>query len=139
MLKILMTLFGLEYFFASGITNYVLRKTNLVIPEELKEIITDRVHRLRLDIKLLAEFVWLLVIIVGIPVQFKIWGLQLALFLERLLNPIFQFFAYCEGLITGFMLGILVAIALWVIINWFENQKAKLSIYCLLYRCGAIE
>lgn len=139
MLKVLMALLGIEFFFANGITNYVLRKTGVVIPLEIKEAVVDRVYRLRLDVKLLIQFTWFLILVAGLPLQFKIWDLQFQLWLERFFNPLFNFLAYCQGLFEGFVLGVLVAIALWVIVNWFENQKAKFYIFYLLYRCGAIE
>jgi len=138
MLRILMTLLGIEYFLASGFTNLVIRKTRIAMPDDLKEAVIDRVHRLRLDTQLLIKFLWLLTVLVGFPLQFKIWDLEFQLWLERLLNPLFNFLAYCQGMFEGFVLGLLTAIALWVIINWFENQKARLSIYYLLYRCRAI-
>jgi hypothetical protein len=139
MLKILMTLFGIEYFFASGIVNYILKKTNLAINEDLKETITDRVHRLRLDTKLLIQFMWFLTIFIGIPYQFKIWDLQIQLWVEKFFNPIFQFLAFCQGFVEGTAFGLLIAIAFWIAANWMLNQRAKLSIYYLLYRCRAIE
>jgi|LakMenEpi03Aug12_release.lakeMendotaPanAssembly.Ray.scaffolds.fasta_scaffold423309_1 hypothetical protein len=139
MLKILITLLGVEYFFANGITNLVVKKTRLAIPSEIKEAIVDRVHRLRLDTQLLIQFLWLLTVFVGFPLQFKIWDLQVQLWLERFLNPLFNFLAFCQGFTEGTAFGILIAtLLLWVLPNWFKNQKAKLYIFYLLYRCRAI-
>jgi hypothetical protein len=132
MLKLILALFGIEYFIASGITNLVIKKTGLAIPENLKLAITDRVHRLRLDI-------WVFLTLIGIPFQFKVWDLQIQLWIEKFLNPIFNLLAFCQGFIEGTAFGLLAAIAFWIAANWMLNQRAKLSIYYLLYRCRAIE
>ena len=132
MLKLILTLFGIEYFFANGITNLVIKKTGLAIPEELRIALVNRVHRLRLDL-------WVFILLIGIPFQIKLWDLEIQLWIEKFLNPLFNFLAYCQGMFEGFVLGLLTAIALWIVFNWFENQKAKLCIYYLLYRCRAIE
>lgn len=137
MLKILMALLGVEYFLANGLTNLVLKKTGVVIPNEVKQAIVDRVHRLRLDTKLLIQFMWFLILFAGLPMQFKIWDLEWQLFLERLFNPIFQLLAFCQGFIEGTAFGLLIAIAFWFASNWMLNQRAKLQIFYLLYRCGA--
>jgi hypothetical protein len=131
MLKLILTLFGIEYFIASNITNLVIKKTGLAIPEDLRLAMTDRVHRLRLDI-------WVFLTLIGIPFQFKVWDLQIQLWIEKVFNPIFNFLAFCQGFIEGTAFGLLVAIAFWIAANWMLNQRAKLQIFYLLYRCRAI-
>lgn len=139
MLKILIALLGFEYIFASKVVQFGIEKTQIALPEEVKNALIDRVHRMRLDARVLSQFLWFAILIVGFPLQFKVWGLQIALFIERFLNPIFEFLAFCQGFMEGTLFGVLIAIAFWIAINWFENQKAKFYIFYLLYRCGAIE
>jgi hypothetical protein len=132
MLKLILTLFGIEYFIASNITNLVIEKTGLAIPEDLKLAVTDRVHRLRFELRLLFR---LLVFITGFyafPMQMRIWDLEWQLLIERFLNPIFEVLAFCQGLVTGILIGVLVTVTLF----WLEKNKTMLLNLYLLHIHG---
>ena len=138
-IKILSVLFGFEYALSAFLVEKGLKKLNLVLPETTVNLLKDRVHRLRFELRLLINFLIVITGVYAFPLQMKIWDLEWQLWLERFFNPIFQFLAFCQGFVEGTLFGVLIAIALWIAINWFENQKAKGYVFYLLYKCRAIE
>lgn len=135
--KVLAVLFGFEYALSSYLVEKGLKKINLVLPDETVKIVKDRVFRMKFELRLLINFLIFITGLYALPMQLRIWDLEWQLFLERLFNPIFQFLAFCQGFVEGTLFGVLIAIAFWIAINWFENQKAKFYIFYLIYKYRA--
>jgi hypothetical protein len=139
MFKLMALMFGFEYTVSSLLVEKSLKKLNLALPQDWVELIKNRVYRLRLELRLLSQFMWFITAFYALPMQLKIWDLEWQLWVERFFNPIFQFLAFCQGFVEGTLFGFLIAIAFWIAANWYLNQKAKRYCFYLLYRCGAIE
>ena len=138
LVKVLAIAFGLEIKFANYVVQQGLKTCHLCIPEEIKTVLVDRVHRLRLDTRLILSLMWLIILLVGLPLEFKIWDLESQVWILKFLMPIFKFLAYWRGFLEGTTFGIGVSLLSRKLTDWINLQKQKAQIYYLLYRCKAI-
>lgn len=133
LLKVLGFVLSLDYVMASIVVEKVLKKMNLILPQEAITLIKDKVHRLRFELRLLFRLLMFITGFYALPMQMRIWDLEWQLLIERFLNPIFEVLSFCQGLITGILIGILVTVTLF----WLEKNKARILNYYLLHVHGA--
>ena len=138
LVKALAIAFNFEYKFANHVVQQGLRACHLCIPEEAKAALIVRVHRLRLDTRFILSLVWLIILLVGLPLEFKIWDLESQVWILKFLIPIFKFLAYWRGFLEGTTFGIGVSLLNRKLTDWINLQRRKAQIYYLLYRCKAI-
>ncbi len=139
LLKALTIAFNFEYRFANFVVQQGLNASRLCLPETVKASLIDRVHRFRLDARLALNITWIVVLLVGLPLEFKIWDLESQLWiLKFFLVPVFKFLAYWRGFLEGTTFGLGLALINHKLIHWINLQGRKAQIYYLLYRCKAI-
>ena len=138
LVKVLAIAFSFELRFANYVVQRGLRACHLCIPEQMKTVLVDRVHRLRLDTRLILSLLWLIILLVGLPLEFKIWDLETQVWTLKFLMPIFKFLAYWRGFLEGTTFGIGVSLLNRKLTDWINLQRQKAQIYYLLYRCKAI-
>lgn len=138
LVKALAIAFNFEYKFANYAVQQGLRACHLCIPEEIKAALIVRVHRLRLDTRFILSLMWLTILLVGLPLEFKIWDLETQVWILKFLMPIFKFLAYWRGFLEGTTFGIGVSLLNRKLTDWINLQRQKAQIYYLLYRCKAI-
>src|SRR4028118_28640 len=97
LIQAVLSIFNVEYRFAEYLVLKGLEKTRLNLPNSIKQALINRVHRLRLDIRLITSILWFVLVLIGLPLQFHIWDLESQVWLLRLISPILQFLAYCRG------------------------------------------
>lgn len=136
--KVLAIAFSFELGFANYVVQRGLRACHLCIPEQMKTVLVDRVHRLRLDTRLILSLAWLIILLVGLPLEFKIWDLETQVWTLKFLMPIFKFLVYWRGFLEGTTFGIGVSLLNRKLTDWINLQEQKAQIYYLLYRCKAI-
>lgn len=138
LLKALTIAFNFEYRFANFVVQQGLNASRLCLPETVKASLIDRVHRFRLDACLALNLTWIIVLLVGLPLEFKIWDLESQLWILKFFIPIFKFLAYWRGFMEGTTFGLGIAFCFRKLIDWIDLQKQKAQVYYLLYRCKAI-
>lgn len=138
LVKALVVVFNVEHKFANYVVQTGLSLSRLSLPETAKTALVDRVYRLRLDTRLMLSLMWFTILVVGIPLEFRIWDLETQIWTLKFLLPIFKFLAYWRGFLEGTTFGFGIALINSKLTNWINLQKQKSQIYYLLYRCKAI-
>jgi len=138
LVQAILGIFNVEYKFAEFLVLKGLEKARLSIPEDMKKALINRVHRLRLDIRLITSILWFMVILIGLPLQFQVWDLESQVWILKLVSPILQFLAYCRGFAEGTCCGLIAAAITRSSIHWIELQKQKVQIYYLICRVKGV-
>lgn len=144
-LQAIVSVFNVEYSFAQYLVLKGLERTKISVSDKEKTALINRVYRLRFDIKFLLTLLWLAILLIGLPLKFQIWNLEMKVWdlefqlcLLKVLSSIFQFFAYIRGLLEGICVGLVIAKGNQISTNWFYLQRAKVQLYYLSYRCKAM-
>ena len=145
LIRLFMSIFDVEYNFATLLVKKGLEITKLTISSELKNVLIDRVHRLRIDARCALYLICFAVIVIGIPLEFQIWGLKFQiwdleyqLWLLKFATGILRFLSYFQGFLEGTAFGLLLAASRRYISGWFNLQQQKVQVYYLYYRCTVI-
>lgn len=143
-LQAIVSVFNVEYSFAQYLVLKGLEKTKVTVTDKQKTALIDRVYRLRFDIKFLLTLLWLAILLIGLPLKFQIWNLEMKVWdlefqlcLLKVLSSIFQFVAYLQGLLEGVCIGLIVAKGNQISNDWFYLQQQKARLYYLVQRCKA--
>ena len=144
LIKLLMSVFGVEYKFATILVEKGLKFSKLTISDSLKQVLVDRVHRARFDARFVVYLTCFVTILIGIPLEaqvwglrFQIWGLEYQVWFLGFVTGILRFVSYFQGFLEGTAFGLLLAASRRCVLGWLKLQQEKVQFYYLYYRCAA--
>lgn len=142
LLQVIVSVFNIEYGFAQYLVLKGLEKTKIRVTDKERTALVDRLYRLRFDIKFFLSLLWLAILLIGLPLKFQIWNLEIKVWdlefqlcLLKVLSSIFQFLAYIRGLLEGICVGLIIAKGNQILTNWFYLQQQKAKLYYSVQRC----